>query len=89
MKPMTVGELIEQLKSFPKDKEVLFTYNYGDHWRTEVAQEIRSVEVGYVRHSDYHHMDKVLDQDVDPEDETKIHPSDDEDAREVVLLMRR
>jgi hypothetical protein len=80
---MTVQELIEQLGYMDKDAEVHFSYNYGDHWRTQVAPTVDSVETGYVKYSDYHRMDKVTD------DEDDIYLEDgerDEDIKEVVIL---
>ena len=80
---MTVQELIEILQCQDKDAEVHFSYNYGDHWRTQVAPKIRDVDVGYVTYSDYHRMHKVTD------DECDIYLEDgerDEDVKEVVLI---
>lgn len=80
---ITVKELMEQLQGMDPNAEVHFTYNYGDHWRTQVAPSVRSVEVGYVVNSDYHRMDKVV------EDECDIYLEDgerDEDVKEVVLI---
>jgi hypothetical protein len=80
---ITVQELINQLQFMDPNAEVHFTYNYNDHWRTQVAPEVDSVEVGYVRYSDYHRMNKVLDDDCD------IYLEDgerDEDVTEVVLI---
>ena len=65
---MLVADLIEELKHMPQDAEVHFTYNYGDHWRTQVAPKASSVEMGFVKHSDYHRMDKVVEPDYDDED---------------------
>jgi hypothetical protein len=62
---MKVWELIEVLKYQDKDADVHFQYNYGDHWRTQVAPKVRDVGVGYVVHSDYHRMDKVTEDDED------------------------
>lgn len=73
---MTVRELIEALQASDQNAEVHMTYNYGDHWRTMVAPTIESVEGGAVRHSDYHDMDKVVDDDDEKYDE----------ATQVVLL---
>ena len=50
---MTVGELKEQLNQYSDDTPVYFTYNYGDHWRTEVAKSITSIEEGAIKYSDY------------------------------------
>jgi hypothetical protein len=60
---MTVQELIEQLQQFDPATEVHFQYNYGDHWRTQVAPGVKRLEEGYVKHSDYHSMDAVVDED--------------------------
>jgi hypothetical protein len=74
---MTVAELIEYLQEQDQTLEVKFYYNSGDYWRTHVAKDIDSIEVGHVVHSDYHRMDKV----VDSED-----PEETEYALEVLLL---
>ena len=65
---LTVADLIEELKYMPQDAEVHFTYNYGDHWRTQVAPGVDMVEMGFVVHSAYHSMDKVVEPDMDDED---------------------
>jgi hypothetical protein len=70
---MTVNELKEYLEQFDGDMEVKFSYNFGDYWKTQVAEDISDVEEGYVKYSDYHRMDKI------DEDE-------DEDSERVVLL---
>jgi hypothetical protein len=77
---MKVSELIEQLKFLDAEAEVHFSYNYGDHWRTEVAPAISSVEMGLVQYSDYHRMDKVVEPDWDNED------ADEVEGRQVVLI---
>ena len=80
---MKVSELIELLQMESPDAEVHFSYNYGDHWRTQVAPTVDSVETGYVTYSDYHRMHKVT------EDEDDIYLEDgerDEDVKEVVLI---
>ena len=71
---MKVAELIELLQMENPEAEVHFSYNYGDYWRTQVAPTVDSVEVGRVKFSDYHRMDKVVDED------------EDEETQEVVLL---
>jgi hypothetical protein len=68
---MTVQELIDELESYPRDSEVHFSYNYGDHWRTQVAPKVERVESGFVEHSSYHDMDKLADEEDDVDDETK------------------
>ena len=69
---LTVKELVEQLKYMDQDAYVHFTYNYGDHWRTQVAPKISSVEMGLVKYSDYHRMDKVVEPDWDHEDADEV-----------------
>ena len=81
---MTVQELIEQLGYMDKDAEVHFSYNYGDHWRTQVAPVVDSVEVGYVTYSDYHRMHKVADEDAFDYDEETGDPV--VEGNEVVIL---
>ncbi len=65
---MKVRELISELKNFDMDAEVHFSYNFGDYWRTTVAPAVENVDEGFVKHSDYHGMDKVIDTN---EDETE------------------
>lgn len=66
---MKVSELIESLKYMDQDAEVHFCYNYGDHWRTVVAPCVSQVSEGYVKHSEYHSMDKLVDHEEDIYDE--------------------
>ena len=49
---MRVEDLIAELQLMPQDAEVHFQYNYGDHWRTQVAPTVDSVELGLVKYSD-------------------------------------
>ena len=60
---MLVRDLIELLEGYDADMEVHFSYNYGDHWRTQVAPTVDSVMTGRVVHSAYHSMDKVVDEE--------------------------
>jgi hypothetical protein len=62
---MTVAELIEYLEEQDQTLEVKFSYNSGDYWRTQLAKDIEEVETGLVEYSDYHRMDKVVDNDED------------------------
>jgi hypothetical protein len=78
---MKVSELIELLQMENPDAEVHFQYNYGDHWRTQVAPKVRDVEQGFVAYSDYHRMPKVYEPDYDEDDET-----DADGLQEVVLI---
>lgn len=80
---MTVEELINQLGFMDPTAEVHFSYNYGDHWRTQVAPTVDSVYEGHVCHSEYHRMDKLVD------DEDDIYLEDgsrDEKIKQVVIL---
>ena len=64
---MKVSQLIEQLQFMDKDADVHFAYNYGDHWRTEVAPKISRVSEGVVEYSEYHRMDKMANEDYEDE----------------------
>jgi hypothetical protein len=75
---MNVKELISRLKQEDPKAEVHFAYNYGDHWDTEVAPVVESVDQSEVVFSDYHSMDKL----VDPEEDD----DDDRTRRRVVVL---
>lgn len=74
---MLVSDLIEMLQDMPQDAEVHFSYNYGDHWRTQVAPKVTEIYEGQVEYSDYHRMPKVVEHDYDDE------PSE---SKSVVLL---
>ena len=65
---MNVKTLREMLAQFDDAAEVKFAYNFGDHWNTTVASKIRYVEEAAVEYSDYHRMDKVLNDDEDWDD---------------------
>ena len=79
---MNVSRLIELLKTCPDDMEVKFVYNYGDYWRTEVAAEVSHLTTGDVTYSEYHRMDKVVDETDDTDDL-------DEDEREELMSKNR
>lgn len=85
---MTVNELIEQLQAMQSngngEMEVQFAYNYGDYWRTQVAATIDTVDTAQVKYSDYHSMDKVVDQERFDEDDGEVVVA--EDTRTVVML---
>ena len=83
---MTVQELIEQLGYMDQNAEVHFAYNYGDHWRTEVAPKVGSVEEGAVVYSEYHRMDKMVEDDGDCEFDDEGNEVVDESTRRVVVL---
>ena len=65
---MKVSELIDILGRYDQDVEVHFSYNYGDHWRTEVAPKVSNIDMGIVEYSEYHRMPKVVEVDYDDED---------------------
>ena len=66
---MKVSELMEQLGYMDKDAEVHFAYGYGDHWRTTVAPRVSGVSEGVVEFSDYHRLDKLVEEYEDQFDE--------------------
>jgi hypothetical protein len=68
---MTVKELMNTLEDFDPNMEVKFAYNFGDYWGTEVANNVTEIDEGQVRYSDYHRMDKVVDDENDEEYYTK------------------
>jgi len=84
---MTVQELFEQMKELiaggHADKEVKFAYNYGDHWHTSVAADINTVSEARVKYSDYHSMDKIVD-DAQDDDDCEMTPKPD--TRAVIIL---
>jgi len=83
---MLVRDLIELLEGYDADMEVHFAYTYGDHWRTEVAPKIDRVDVGSVVYSDYHRMDKMVENDDGDFDEETGEERVDETLRRVVVL---
>ena len=66
---MKVSELIAKLEFMDPDAEVHFAYNYGDHWRTEVAPKVSQVSEGVVEFSEYHRKDKLVTDEEDTYDE--------------------
>ena len=83
---MQVFQLIEQLMDMDPNAEVHFSYNYGDHWRTEVAPKVGRVDEGAVVYSEYHRMDKMLEDDGDCEFDDEGNERLDETLRRVVVL---
>ena len=81
---LTVQELIDELKYMDPDAYVHFSYNYGDHWRTQVAPVVCSVEEGFVQDSDYHRMPKVVSEEEMYDDDGEM--SEDPDVRRVVII---
>ena len=83
---MKVADLIEALQGMDPEAEVHFAYNYGDHWRTEVAPAVGRVDTGAVVYSDYHQMDKIVENDDSDFDEETGEEIVDETLRRVVVL---
>ena len=83
---MLVKELIEMLQDMNQDADVHFAYNYGDHWRTEVAPKLSRVDEGAVVYSEYHRMDRMLEDDGDCEFDDEGNEVLDETLRRVVVL---
>lgn len=77
---LTVKELKTLLENFDDDSPVYFGYNYGDHWRTEVADAITKARLKNVRYSDYHSMMRVVDESEESSDRPE------EGDKEIVLL---
>jgi hypothetical protein len=69
---MNVRELIDQLEGLPQDAEVHFSYDYGDYWHTQVAPEVTNVDQSFVKHSDYHNMDRIVDEPEEDDDNTRL-----------------
>ena len=80
---MKVSKLIEQLGYMDRDAEVHYSYCYGDHWHTEVAPRIDSIEQGVVEYSEYHRMDKMVDDEDCYDEDTGNYKAD---VRKVVVL---
>ena len=83
---MKVSQLIEELQCMDQDADVHFAYNYGDHWRTEVAPKVGSVDEGAVVYSEYHRMDKMVEDTGDCEFDDEGNEVVDESTRRVVVL---
>jgi hypothetical protein len=83
---MKVKDLIEQLGYMDQEAEVHYSYNYGDHWRTEVAPAVGRVDEGAVVYSDYHRMDKIAEYDDEVEFDDDGKEIVDETLRRVVVL---
>ena len=80
---MKVSELIEQLGYMNPEAEVHFSYGYGDHWRTTVAPTVSSIEQGVVEYSDYHRMDKMVEDEDCYDEATGDYKTD---VRRVVVI---
>jgi hypothetical protein len=78
---MKVRELIDQLGNYDPEMEVHTSYCYGDYWRTQVAPKVGYIEEAQVEYSEYHRMDKLVEDTDDYEDE--------EEAEDVKETLRR
>ena len=58
---MKVKDLIEIFQEYDESMDVHISYGYGDHWRTQVAPKAGYVEEADVEYSDYHQMDKLVE----------------------------
>ncbi|MCL6542094.1 MAG: hypothetical protein K6T87_16175 [Roseiflexus sp.] len=66
---MKVKHLIEELENFDEDDEVYFSYDYGDHLHTQVAQKVTDIGYYDIIYSPYHGMYRLAkESDVDDED---------------------
>ena len=83
---MKVKDLIEQLGYMDPEADVHYSYNYGDHWRTEVAPAVGRIDEGAVVYSDYHRMDKIAEYDDEIEFDDEGREIVDETLRRVVVL---
>ena len=84
---MKVKELIEILGDFDPEMEVHTCYGYGDYWRTQVAPKVGYVEEAKVAYSEYHRMDKLVEDDeeyAEFEDEEPGNP--EENVNRVVII---
>jgi hypothetical protein len=80
---MQVKELIEILKNYDQEADVHFAYGYGDHWRTQVAPAVSQVFDGVVEYSDYHQMDKLVEDEDCYDEDTGDYKTD---VRKVVVI---
>lgn len=63
---LNVQELIDSSMEIEDKKlKVVFSYNFGDHWNSEVAQPAKKVNETRVKYSDYHNMMAISDETED------------------------
>lgn len=89
---MTLSDLIQELEDIrdggmDEDIEVVFSYNYGDHWNSVVAANVTSIDEGIVKYSDYHRMFKVEEDEVDVQDVNSLKPFNDRKGPKQVLII--
>jgi len=56
---MKVKDLIAELENFDEESEVMFSYNYGDRRRSDVAEEIHSISEEYIEWSENLRMHRI------------------------------
>lgn len=87
---MNVSQLRELLQDLETegygDTEVVTSYNYGDYWKTQVADSISGASNGHVEYSDYHRMDKIVDADEVEEEDEDGNFTQKPNLREVIVL---
>ena len=79
---MKVAALIAMLEGERQDADVHFSYCYNDHWRTHVAPKATQLFAGAVQYSEYHRMDKLIDEENMSWDEGDYNES----VRRVVII---
>jgi len=72
MSKLTIYELEELIAEAKNagatgDTPVHISYNYGDHWRTQVAPSASQAYMLNVERSEYHRMDKLTEDDGEEE----------------------
>lgn len=78
---MLVSDLINRLKRMDPKLEVYFAHPSHDYWRSELASEVNSLDVEFVKHSAYHDQMTTTDELSPEEAEAK-----GEELVEVLLL---
>lgn len=67
---ITVADLKAELDNYPDEAKVLFSYNWGDYWRTEVACRVASIGEKQVSWSARLELPQLVDEeDIDGNDE--------------------
>ena len=79
---LTVADLIASLQTMPQEAIVVFGYQSGDYWRTQLAKGVKNVELKKVQYSGYHEMHTIKDIDEDNGDEN----GNETEGTEVVVL---
>ena len=83
---LTKAELLELLEPFDDDQEVMFAYNYGDHWNTQVAQVPSDANLHPVVWSEYHRMWRVVEEEEEDEEDYDPRHPDAEPPKKVIIL---